>query len=122
MTTNGTHPTIERKIIDLDALIPETQYVRLDGKEHEILPPSVDMYLQVMKRRGRMKNADTELEQIEQAIELICLACPTIPRERLIKLPMRALTAMTDIIEEQMSDEVEDGGNLTLEATSSSGE
>lgn len=104
--TNGVFPK-ERKIIDLDALIPETQYVRLDGVEHAVEPASVDMYLTVMARRGKMKEADTELEQIQQAVSLITLACPTIKRERLGKLPLRALTAITDIIEEQMADEAE---------------
>lgn len=113
----------ERKVIDLDALIPDTQYVRLDGVEHAIEPASVDMYLQVMKRRQRMKNADTELEQIEQAIDLIVLACKTIPRERLGQLPLRALTAMADIIQQQMADEAEgEDGEFAPEPNTESGE
>jgi hypothetical protein len=102
-----------RKIIDLDKLIPETQYVKLDGEEHAVEPASVDMYLQVMRKRTRMKSADTDLEQMEQAIELIVLACPSLSRDRLGRLPLRALTALADIIQEQMADDAEgeDGEN-----------
>lgn len=113
----------ERKIVNLDELIPDTQYVVLDGKEHAVEPASVDMYLSVMKRRQRMKNADTELEQMEQAVELIVLACPTISRERLGKLPLRALTKLADIIQEQMSDEAEgEDGKNSPEPNTESGE
>jgi hypothetical protein len=105
--------TSDRKIIDLDELIPATQYVRLDGKEHAVEPASVEMYLTVMHKRGKMKDANTEFEQIRESIDLIALACPTISRERLGKLPLRALTKLTDIIQEQMTDEAEgeDGAN-----------
>ena len=99
--------TNERKVTNLDELIPDDQFVVLDNKEHRIVPASVEMYLTVMKRRQRMKNADTDIEQMEQAIELITMACPTIDRERLGRLPLRALTKLTDIIQEQMSDEAE---------------
>lgn len=113
----------ERKVINLDALIPDTQFVILDGKEHAVAPASVDMYLAVMKRRSRIKNADNDLEQMEQAIELIVLACPTISRQRLGELPLRALTALADIIQEQMAEEAEgeDGANAP-EPNTDSGE
>ena len=113
----------ERKIINLDELIPDTQYVLLDGTEHAVEPASVDMYLTVMKKRSRMKEADTELEQMTQAIDLIVLACPTITRARLGKLPLRALTKLADIIQEQMSEEAEgEEGKNAPEANTESGE
>ena len=113
----------DRKIINLDELIPDTQYVVLDGQEHPVEPASVDMYLTVMKRRSRMKNADTDLESMEQAIELIVLACPSIDRNRLGKLPLRALTKLADIIQEQMSEEVEgEDGKNAPEVNTESGE
>lgn len=94
----------ERVVLDLDALIPDTQYVKLDGKEHEVNPASVDMYLQVMKKRQRIKNADNDVEQMEQAIDLITLACPTIDRARLGRLGLLALTRLADLIQKQMED------------------
>lgn len=94
----------DRIVIDLDALIPDTQYVKLDGIEHAVEPASVDMYLTVMKKRRNLKAADTELDQMEQAIDLIVQACPSISRVRLGKLPLRALMRMTEIIESQMAD------------------
>lgn len=109
----------DRVVIDLDALIPDTKYVKLDGIEHPVEPASVDMYLTVMKKRRNLKNADTELDQMEQAIDLITLSCPTITRARLGRLPLRALMAMTDIIEEQMAEieETPDGEPVEEGAT-----
>lgn len=94
------------KIINLDELIPEQQTVILDGQEHPLNPPSVEVYLQVLKSRERMKNASEEVEQMTQAIMLIELCCPTIAKERLQKLPMRALTALADAIQSQMEESV----------------
>jgi len=92
------------QVIDLDELIPQTQRIKLDGKEHDVVPPSVEMYLKVMKARQRMKNADTEIEHIEQAIELIVLAVPTISRDRLVRLQIQPLNRLADIVMEMMSD------------------
>lgn len=90
------------RIINLDVLIPEKTEVTLDGVNHEIKATTVDMYLKVMKGRERLKNTSDEVEAMEQAITLITLACPTIERKRLLELPLPVLTALTDIIQEQM--------------------
>jgi hypothetical protein len=121
MTTDTTERK-ERKIINLDELIPDVQYVILDGTQHAVNPASVEMYLTVMRKRAKMKEADTDLEQIQQAVELITLACPTIPRERLLQLPLRALEAVTDIIEEQMAGEAEADGKNSPEPNTDAGE
>ena len=97
----------ERKIVNLDELIPDIQYIILDGQEHPVNPPSVDTYLIVMRKRRKMKEEDDELAQTEQAIDLITMSCPGVSRERLGQLPLRALTALVDMIQEMMSTEVE---------------
>ena len=89
-------------IINLDALIPEQQYVVLDGTQHEIQFASVEIYMRVIKDRERMKHSSEEVDQMTQAVDLITMCCPTIEPQRLGKLPLRALMALADIIQEQM--------------------
>lgn len=90
------------KIINLDELIPESQFVILDGKQHEVSPPTVDSYLKIMKQKDNLRLANNEAEQMNQAINLIVMSCPTIDRARLGRLPLKALTALTDIIQDLM--------------------
>lgn len=120
--TIGTTTASERKILDLDALIPATQYVRLDGVEHAVIPASVDMYLTILQKKNKMKMADEDLEKITQAVELISLACPTISRKRLGELPLVVLTTLTDIIEEQMGNTETAGGTNAPDPNTDTGE
>lgn len=109
----------DRKILNLDALIPDKEFVLLDGVEHEIKTPSVGMYLTVMKARSRMKNADNDLEAMEQSIALITLACPDIPEARLKELPLPALTALAERIQALMEGEDESTDGTSDEAQKS---
>lgn len=93
------------RVINLDALMPEQCFVTLDGANHEIKPATVDTYLRVMKAREKLKNASDEVEGLEQAIMMITLSCPTLERSRLMALPLPALTAITDVIQEMMEGE-----------------
>jgi len=100
-------------ILNLDELIPETRYVTLRGEKYAVNPPTVDMYLRVMKARQRMKYTDKDLEMTEQAMMMIQLACPDIPEATLASLPLKALTALSDMVQEMMEDVVgteEEGG------------
>jgi len=110
-----------RNVLNLDALIPDDHFVLLDGVEHKVTPPTVDMYLQIMKARQRMKNVDPDLEGMEQSVMLIRMACESIPEERLRRLPLPALTALADLIQNQMEN-VDDSGEGTAEGVTESGE
>lgn len=96
------------KIINLDALIPESHTIILDGDEHVVQAASVEAYLRVLKARGRLKNVSTEAEQVELAVEMIVIAVPTLERERLMKLPIRALMAVAELVMDQMRDGEDD--------------
>lgn len=98
------------KIINLDELIPETQQILLDGAYHDLLPSTVEMYLRVMQDRKRLSRATTEVEQTEEAIKLILLCAPTLSRDRLMSLPIKALMRLTDAIQEQMAEGVDVDG------------
>lgn len=97
------------KIINLDELIPESQFIILDGEQHEVTPPTVDSYFKIMKNREKLRLADSEADQMNRAIDLIVMSCPTLTRARLGKLPLKALTALTDIIQELMGIESDKG-------------
>lgn len=94
----------EQTILNLDELIPEERYVQLRGTTYVVKPPTVKMYLEVMKQRQRTKYADKDLEMTEQAMMMIKLACPDIPADMLADLPLRALTKLSDMVQEMMED------------------
>ncbi len=105
-----------RRILNLDALIPEKLFVRLDGTDHEVHPLTVQMYLSVMKQQQRLKSADGEAAQMDQTVSLIALACPSITekdKQRLYNLPLNVLTALADVVMEQVSSDEEDEGGLS---------
>jgi hypothetical protein len=106
----------EQQILNLDELIPETQYVQLGGAKYAVNPPTVDMYLRIMKARLRMKNADPDVEMTEQAIMMIKLACPDMPEEKLVALPLRALMALSDMVQGMMEDIAKEEGGESAEA------
>lgn len=106
------------KRLKLDDLLPEAAVVELDGMEHPIVAQSVEAFLQFMKRRGQLEEAaeatDATPVLIEQNIELILIAVPSIPKERLMRLPFRALMSLVEFIGEEMT------GGMTV--TSEEGE
>lgn len=109
------------KVINLDALIPESHTIILDGVEHAVEAASVEAYLRVLKTRGRLKNVSTEAEQVELAVEMIVVAVPTIQRERLMRLPIRALMAVAELVMDQMRDG-EDDSDISDSGESAEGE
>lgn len=109
------------KVINLDALIPESHTIILDGVEHTVEAASVEAYLRVLKTRGRLKNVSTEAEQVELAVEMIVVAVPTIQRERLMRLPIRALMAVAELVMDQMRDG-EDDSDISDSGESAEGE
>lgn len=95
-------------VLNLDDLIPENAKVIFKGEHHEVIPASTEMYLQVLKSRDKLKHANEQVEQVEQSILLIRLCCPTIPEKDLRALPLRALLALTKVVESMM-EEVNEG-------------
>jgi hypothetical protein len=96
------------RIVNLDELIPENAQVIFKGEHHDVIPASTEMYLHVLKSRDKLKSANQEVEQVEQSILLIRLCAPTIPEIELRKLPLRALMALTHLVEEMM-EEINEG-------------
>ncbi len=92
------------QVINLDELIPEGAAVIFKGERHEVVPASTEMYLEVLKQRDKVKHANEQIEQVEQSILLIRMSCPTIPEKDLRRLPLKALMALTKLIEGFMED------------------
>ena len=98
----------EKNILNLDALIPDPQFVVLKGEQHEVKTPTLEMYLKVMKSRRNIRNADSDLDQMEMSIQLIKMSCPSISAEVLENLPMQAINALGELIHSLMEDQTED--------------
>lgn len=101
------------KILDLDAILPEAQFVRLDGIDHPISVTSVEMYLQILKQRDKLDVAEKQNNEYAQtilAIDMIIMAAPSLKKERLMKLPLQALLKLTQLIESQLTEQAEEAG------------
>lgn len=92
----------ELNVINLDELIPESTFVVLDKTKHEVISPTVEMYVKILKSQRGLRNANSDVEQVEQAVELIHLCCPSITKDRLRSLPMVVLNRLTKVIDEKM--------------------
>lgn len=91
-------------ILDLDELVQTPKYIKYKGELHQILEPSVDVYLKVLllKRRYLRDNAGVEDEyiQVQQAAQLVSGSIPTIPLEDFMKMGMAKLMKITEKIGE----------------------
>lgn len=96
------------EIINLDEIIPESARIQYQSKIYEIRPVSTEMYLQVLKTQDKLKNANEQVEQVEQSILLIRLCCPELPEKDLRAMPLRGLMRMTKEVE-RMMEEVNQG-------------
>lgn len=88
-----------KKIVNLDALIPDDETVVLyKGQEHPLNVATTETYLKVLRQRQKIAriNKDDELAMTEQAIDLLVLVLPSLPRNDLMRMPIVALMALVD--------------------------
>ena len=108
--------------LNLDEYMPAPAYVTLDGNEHEISARSVQVWLNFLKGRDALEkmvgedtpDADRAEMLMNGNIDIITMVCPSIPRERLLRLSLDAIQAFTSFIAEEMrglveTEEDEDG-------------
>ena len=106
-------------------MLPEDRFIRLDGKDHPLRTPSTAMYLKAIKGKKVRKDSDDIESQTQMSIDLITMAAPSIPRERLIELPLPMLTRISDSIDEmfnEMTAAANDGKPVIAEEDDESGE
>jgi len=107
--------TREARRLNLDDYIPAAAYVILDGIEHEIAARSVQVWLNFLKGREELEamvNDDTPNAERAEAlmngnIDIIVMVCPTVTRERLLRLSLEAIQKFTQFIAEEMRGLVE---------------
>ena len=90
------------EMINLDAMIPESRQVQFKGKVYELSPSTVEMYLTVTRQKRNYRNAETEEQMIQQGLALVELSCPSIPKDELMKLPVKAIMSLINAVTEMM--------------------
>ena len=115
-------------ILDLDELVQTPKFIRYKGNRHQILEPSVDIYLKILllKRRYLRDNAGVEDEyiQVQQAAQLVAGSIPTIPLEDFMAMGMAKLMRITEKIGEATdiapkTDDEPDDANPNVQSVSS---
>jgi hypothetical protein len=89
------------KLLDLDAFVPATKIVKIDGHEHKMREMNVEDYIAKVKadqeRRATEIDADKPMsaaEAIEKTVEMVVEAFPTIPVERLRSMSLQHLDTL----------------------------
>jgi hypothetical protein len=96
-------------IINLDQLIPEGKSVIFSGEDHSLDIGSVESYLKVLQAQRALDNVKgDEAAQTEFAVELVSLALPTIKKVDLLRLPLAVMMKLVTIIQDQMTEGMED--------------
>lgn len=101
------------KILNLDDLeVGVEKSVVIKGKTHNMVPLSVETYIQQVKRLEQMRaneDAGSAEENLYFMIDSIITAFPTAPREDLLKLTFEQLKRLTDYINTDLEAEAEEG-------------
>lgn len=97
------------KILNLDTFEVTSKTVTINGKEHQFHPLTVERFLeQTKKLEETLKDEEGEFTlagAVEQQIEAIVLAFPTIKPEDLRALPMEKLGALVKFARDTSDDD-----------------
>jgi hypothetical protein len=87
--------------LNLDELLPTVRQFTLRGKTYEVHAPDTEGYLKLLKiRRSLLKDGEDELTNTTQAVELLAICIPDLPRNELLKLPVTAIVKLSNLVEE----------------------
>lgn len=91
-------------IINLDEMIPEDRIVRFKGQDHKLEIATTETYLKVLKARKKLGGVpdDDEVAQTELALDMLVMALPSIPRNELMRLPLKAMMKLVDVVQNEM--------------------
>jgi hypothetical protein len=85
-----------RVVLDLDAIVPEKDVVlKLDGKEHALVPVTVDNFVKNMKTMEKLGTGalDTEKEK-NMIVEMLEQVFPSVEKGRFGRLTMQQLNQL----------------------------
>ena len=96
----------EMKICNLDIIAPvQKRQLILGGKEYEVLPLSVERFIELqLKRQEMVKSADLE-KTFAIAKDMIKVAIPSLEDEIFSLLTMEQMSYLTDFILDNLPDE-----------------
>lgn len=97
-----------QEILNLDAILPEESYVTYKREKHPIIPLSSEHFIELTRQRLRMQRQaqrggseeSDETINVLQTIEVIHMAVPSIPKDELSRMPITALQALSEAIEQ----------------------
>lgn len=83
------------KILNLDELgKKEVRAIVIGGKEHEIKEMSVEDFIEVTKSAEKLEKTTDPAEQIQETVNMLQRALPTVDRKDLLALSFEKLTAL----------------------------
>lgn len=86
----------KKVVLDLDAIVPEKDVVlKLDGKEHPLVPVTVDNFVRNMKTMQKLGTGTLDTEEEKNVIvAMLSQVFPSVPEGRFGKLSMPQLNQL----------------------------
>lgn len=99
------------KILNIDALTAKSKRgITVDGQEHAIAEMDVEMFVESVKEADLISKSEPgSIAQLESTVRLVQRAVPTLPIERIRKLPMEVLGALVQFINGELDEEIRQG-------------
>lgn len=103
----------KKVVMDLDAIIQETSYVRFQGKTHAVNPVEVGTFLQMangwanIEMLKKQENLSMD-DMIDGYWRVIYPVCPSITKEHLRAATVSQISALLGLIHEQTTGRVSD--------------
>lgn len=82
--------------------------IKLDGKNHDMQPMSVQHYIDYLKQLETLKDADPT-EAFEVMVKTTLVAFPTLTEEQVRGLTLRKINAITAFIQAETEEETTEG-------------
>jgi len=98
-------------ILNLDVMMPEPRKVVWGGREHDVLPMTLEQFAYSMRLQAALHRAqfgEVSEEDLSVIYKILHAAIPTIPQEDFSRMPMPALTELLTFITGGVESEDED--------------
>ena len=105
------------ELLNLDDLAKVVRKVTVDGTDHDVVEMDVEGMIESVKRSKELDKMDPEsAEHFEASIAFIHRAIPSLAPERIKKLKLRQIDALSKFITANVEEEVQKGVQAQGEA------
>lgn len=95
--------------IDLDKIVSKKATIRLNGTDHSIVAPTVEIFLANIASVKGMSETPSVEEEMEVAVEVLLRSFPTVKKEEFYALGLEQLQALQNFAQDFAKDAPAEG-------------